>query len=191
MAEVVLIGDSIRMGYQESVRQELEGEATLWEPKENGGTSANVLAHLDEWVLSRQPTVVHLNCGLHDLKKDFDAEQCNIPLEQYRANLEAIFESIQTRSESRLIWAMTTPVNEKWHHERKGFDRFEADVAAYNAAALELAGRYDVPIDDLFEVVMRAGRDEHLSPDGVHFTEAGSKLLGKAVAEAIRKLLCE
>jgi len=78
---------------------------------------------------------------------------------------------------------------ERWHHERKGFDRFEADVGAYNAAALEIARRLGVQVNDLFEVVMRSGRDELLQKDGVHFTEAGSKLLGEAVAAAIRGLL--
>jgi len=66
--QVVLIGDSIRLGYQETVAQELAGRAQVWGPPENSGDSVNVRRHLEEWVLSRRPTVVHLNCGLHDIK---------------------------------------------------------------------------------------------------------------------------
>ena len=48
MERVILIGDSIRKGYQEIVRQELVGEVEVWGPEENGRDSQNVLNHLDE-----------------------------------------------------------------------------------------------------------------------------------------------
>ena len=86
----------------------------------------------------------------------------------------------------KVIWATTTPVNEAWHHAQKPFDRFEADVMAYNAAASEIASQLGVPIDDLYGIVTAAGRDRLLLPDGVHFTQDGYRLLGKAVADAIR-----
>ena len=56
----------------------------------NGGDSANVLAHLDESVIREQPNVVHLNCGLHDLKRDKTDGRYQVALEQYVANLERI-----------------------------------------------------------------------------------------------------
>lgn len=56
---VVLIGDSIRMGYEDTVRRELGDAAEVWTPAENGGTSRNVLEHLEEWIISRSPDVVH------------------------------------------------------------------------------------------------------------------------------------
>ena len=43
--------------------------------------------------------------------------------------------------------------------------------------------------DDLFGLVQRAGREASLGPDGVHFTPAGSEMLGKAVAAFIRDRL--
>jgi lysophospholipase L1-like esterase len=183
---VILIGDSIRIGYQSTAQQVLRGRADVWAPKENGGTSANVLARLDDWVLSRRPDIVHLNCGLHDLKTEFGAETQVVPLDSYTANLGTIFERIQRRTPTRLIWASTTPVNERWHHENKPFDRFEADVQAYNQSAREVAAQFGVPIDDLYQEVMDAGRDNILLQDGVHFSQDGYALLGQAVANAIR-----
>jgi len=122
MKAAILIGDSIRMGYEGFVRDALAGTADVWAPEENGGTSRNVLAHLDEWVLSRN----------------------------------------------------------------KEFDRLEADVIAYNEAAAEVCERLGVAVHDLYGVVMAAGRDGLLSPDGVHFKEEGYQVLGHAVARAIR-----
>jgi hypothetical protein len=114
---VILIGDSIRIGYTPIVARALTGQADIWAPQENGGTSANVLAHLDEWVLPRGPDVVHLNCGLHDLKTEFGANTTAVPLDAYAGNLEAIFGWIAQRTSATLIWASTTPVNERWHHQ--------------------------------------------------------------------------
>jgi lysophospholipase L1-like esterase len=187
--KVILIGDSIRMGYQEIVQQELANEADVWAPTENGGTSQNVLAHLDEWVLARDPDIVHLNCGLHDLRRAFGETTPSVPIAEYRANLEEIFRRILGHTSARLIWATTTPVNEEWHHARKGFDRFEADVTAYNRESQAIAARFGVTVDDLFQTVVQAGRDEYLQPDGVHFTQPGYVLLGQAVAAAIRAAL--
>jgi lysophospholipase L1-like esterase len=189
MKSVILIGDSIRMGYRPTVERLLGEQARLWAPEENGGTSTNVLAHLDEWVLSRSPDILHLNCGLHDIKTEFGATSQAIPPDQYEANLRQIIGRIVERGTIQLIWAATTPVNEVWHHTNKPFDRFEADVLAYNAVARQIVQAYDIPINDLYKVVVDAGRDQHLAPDGVHFSPAGYALLGQAVAGAIHAYL--
>jgi lysophospholipase L1-like esterase len=191
VGEIVLIGDSIRMGYQEVVRRELGAKAEVWAPAENGGNSRNVLAHLEEWVISRRPEVVHLNCGLHDVWRASPAEEPAVPLDEYRANLTEIFHRIMDGTAAVLTWAATTPVNERSHRERKGFDRLEADILAYNRAAAEIAGGLGVGINDLYAAVVRAGPDSLLSDDGVHFAQAGYELLGKAVAEFIRPSLKE
>ena len=181
--EVILIGDSIRLGYQPYVQVELEEFATVWGPEVNGGSSENVLNHLDEWVLSKNADVVHLNAGLHDLNKPVAGTVNTITLGQYRQNVETILKTILDRSDARLIWATTTPVREN----RQSF-RVEADVLAYNEAATEIATNLGVEINDLFQVVSEAGRDRLLLPgDDVHYTEEGSRILAKAVAGFIRR----
>lgn len=189
MKKVILIGDSIRRGYQQFVEELLSGSAEVWGPEKNGGNSENVLAHLDEWVLSKEADVVHMNCGLHDLKKNLENDEPAIPIGQYSANIRRILEGIQQAGDEQIIWALITPVNEKWHHEQKGFDRLEADVSDYNTAALEATNDLTVRVNDLYQVVNDAGRDSLLTPDGVHFTEEGSRILGEAVANAIREVL--
>jgi lysophospholipase L1-like esterase len=189
MMRMTLIGDSIRIYYQDVVRRELEGLATVQWPEDNAGTSRNVLQHLEEWVVSRQPDAVHINCGLHDLKREFGACENAVPLPEYRQNVEQILRTVVERTGARVIWATTTPVNEVRHHQTKEFDRFEADVALYNAAAIEACRNLGVPVDDLYRVVMDAGRDRMLGPDGVHFTAEGCRLLGVAVANCLRRTL--
>ena len=72
MKTIVLIGDSIRYGYQEKGRVQLADWTRVLTPVQNGGTSAYVLAQLDDLVISRDADVVHINCGLHDIKKKFN-----------------------------------------------------------------------------------------------------------------------
>ena len=187
--DLVLIGDSIRMGYEARVRECLEGYG-IWSPEANGGDSAKVLAHLDAWVIAHTPRVVHLNCGLHDLKKLFDSGQAQVELDDYRHNVDQIFDQILATG-ARLVWAMTTPVDEDLHHRNKGFNRFAADVDRYNAVAAELAAARDVPVNDLYAVIDSAGAQRLLLDDGVHFTDQGSALLGDAVADFVRPLLTQ
>jgi len=115
MKSVVLIGDSIRMGYEPIVRQELQEIAVVHASAENGRDSRNVLEHLREWTQPHAPHVVHMNCGLHDLKRVPPATECAVPLEEYAANIRSIFESLkQTRA--KVIWATNTPVDERVHN---------------------------------------------------------------------------
>jgi lysophospholipase L1-like esterase len=186
---VVLIGDSIRMGYQETVRAELQGAAVVVSSEQNGGDSRRVLESLEEWAISRSPDVVHLNCGLHDLKREFGSDEAQVPLDEYTENVEKILTALTEGVPGTVIWANTTPVNEGWHHERKGFDRFEADVVACNRASEAICTRLDIEVNDLHSVVAEAGRDDLLGPDGVHFGEEGYRVLGMAVADAIRRSL--
>ena len=185
---VVLIGDSIRMAYQDHVVGALINQAEVVGPAANGGHSRRVLAHLDEWAMSRRPDLVHVNCGLHDLKRAF-GEACEVPLREYGDNVRQVLTRLQNELACKVIWAATTPVDETQHHQNKGFDRFEADVDAYNKMATAVAGDLAVPVHDLFAVVEQRGRAQLLTSDGVHFTAEGSQFLGRAVADCAREHL--
>src|SRR5438270_696217 len=93
--KVVLIGDSIRLGYAPGVAARLAGKAVVVSPPDNGGDSGNVLAHLDEWVVREQPDVVHLNCGLHDLKRPRAGGGHQVEPEAYAENLRQIVARIR------------------------------------------------------------------------------------------------
>src|SRR5262249_22652376 len=135
LPKVVLVGDSIRIGYAPLVAKLLDGKAVVVSAKPNGEDSGNVLKNLDEWVIKEQPAVVHINAGLHDLK--LTGKTYQVPLAQYETNLKTILERIRKETKAKIVFATSTPILDKLHAERKaGFDRFEADVRKYNAAAV-------------------------------------------------------
>jgi len=184
LAKVVLIGDSIRMGYAPLVAKRLEGKATVVSAKPNGEDSGNVLRNLEEWVIKENPDVVHINAGLHDLKLKDAAYQ--VPLAEYEKNLKMILERIQKETHAKIIFATSTPILDNLHAQRKaGFDRLEADVQKYNTAAVAIMKQAGVPIDDLHKRVEDGGKEKLIGPDGTHYTPAGYEMLAEAVTNSI------
>ncbi len=190
LPRVVLVGDSIRLGYARRVTERLAGKAVVISPAENGGDSANVLAHLDEWVLRAKPDVVHLNCGLHDLKRSKADGHHQVEIDRYADNLRRIVARIRDVSDAALVFANTTPILDE-RHARRGaeFDRTEADVRRYNASAAAVMSELGVPVDDLHWVVEQVGKETMLGPDGTHNTAAGTDRLAAAVADCVLRQL--
>ena len=180
----LLLGNSIRMGYQPFVREALADPADVVGPEANCEDSGTFPANLDRWLGAGTWRVIHFNCGLHDIKSDRGTGVCKTPLDRYRDNLQAVCARLR-RTGAELIWATTTPVIYE-RHLTKDFDRREEDVLAYNQAALEVVREHGIRVNDLHAVATDAGVEDLLSHDGVHFTEAGSRLLVKAVAATIR-----
>jgi lysophospholipase L1-like esterase len=189
MKTVICVGDSIRMGYEPTVVKELEDWAEVYEMgSTQGGNTRNVLEHLDEWVIQRDPDIVHLNAGLHDMAREAGPGPENrVPPDEYRTNLHQILSTLKDRTRATLIFALTTPVDlARQHAVDYGVNRTGEDVLKYNQAATEVAAELQVALDDLYQVVVENGVGKMLGPDGVHFTEEGSAVLGRAVATAIR-----
>jgi lysophospholipase L1-like esterase len=191
---VVLVGDSIRMGYQPRVTELLSDVAEVWGPEENGGNSANLLKLAHLWVLHRQPDFVHFNCGLHDLRTILYGGRENVvPIGHYQANLEVLVRLMKEKTGARLAWATITPVIDDHaraaHARSKDFDRYEEDVARYNAAALEVMAYYGVEIHDLHAKIESRGTAKLQSGDGVHYTDEANIWLGGEVADFIRARL--
>src|SRR3954471_24515888 len=68
LPRVLLIGDSISIGYTEPVRMLLSGTANVHRIPTNGATTANGVENLDSWVGTKHWDVIHFNFGLHDLR---------------------------------------------------------------------------------------------------------------------------
>ncbi len=187
--KIMLIGDSIRIGYEDSVRRELKGYAEVITDQDNGGNSRNVQEHIAEWVDGRQLDIVHINTGLHDLRRPFDTGMPVVPLDEYRDNVTTISRIVRENTRARLIWATTTPIDEGKHtvcHTEIGdFLRLAADIPLYNEVLFDLSKSLEFELNDLNRVVTDAGLDNIVTPDGAHFTDEGYALLGREVAGVI------
>jgi lysophospholipase L1-like esterase len=187
--KVLIIGDSISIGYTPVVQELLSGEAAVERVAGNAADTRNTLAHLDDWLARGTFRVVSLNCGLHDLKFSEANKTFQVPIEEYKKNLPLIVERVR-QSGARVVWVATTPVDDLRHARRlAGFSRYERDVEEYNAAAAAIMKKMGVPVCDLHKAAVKAGEDNLLAPDGVHYTDSGYRLLGGKVAAAIQREL--
>ena len=189
---MLLIGDSISIGYTLDVRKKLEGKANVHRIPTNGGPTINGLAHLQEWLGDKKWDVIHFNWGLHDLKYmgadgsnlgDPKAEGSHqqVPEAEYEKNLTELVKQLQATG-AKLIWCSTTPVPEG----AKG--RVKGDSVKYNAVAARVMTAAGVPTDDLYTHAMTK-LSEIQKPADVHYTPEGSEYLAQKVAAEIEAAL--
>ena len=190
LPRVVLLGDSIRIGYAPLVAKKLEGIAVVVHPgMENCADTPTTLKGLDRWLADTKPAVVHFNCGLHDLKFDKKTKAYQVPPDRYEAHLRAIVERLR-RATPNVVFATTTPILDDRHAARKAaFDRFDKDVTAFNERAVGVMRDLGVPVNDLNRIVADGGADKLLGKDGTHYTPAGYERLADAVADSVRRQL--
>ncbi len=198
LPNVLLIGDSISIGYTLDVRRALAGKADVYRIPTNGRDTGFGVAHLEEWLDRRHMKwdVIHFNWGLWDIcyrnpaakvhgnRDKVHGTLCTSP-EQYAGNLARAAEMLKA-SGARLIWCTTTPVPE----DEAG--RFKGDEVRYNAVAARIMHAYGIEINDLHTYCQGAAmmRDDLFDgPGNVHFTPAGYSLLGRRVAEEILRRL--
>lgn len=190
LPRVLLLGDSISMGYHDAVERALDGEAVVVRPRENCEGTLKGERRVESWIALEGGNfeLIHFNFGLHDLKRikengsnsDDPSDKRQSELPEYERRLEAICDVLEATG-ATLVFATTTPVPAGGVTPH----RDPEDVERYNAAAKAIMARRGIAIDDL-EAFARPRLDALQRPRDVHFTAAGSRSLGEQVARAIR-----
>lgn len=182
LPRVLIIGDSISIGYTPFVRELLRGVANVHRIPENGGPTSRGVEQIEKWLGEGKWDVVHFNFGLHDLRV-MEGERRQVALEDYEKNLERLAVRMR-QTGAKLIFATTTPVPEGNVNPR----RIPADVVCYNDVARRVASRHGIAINDLYSAVLPRLAELQL-PVNVHFKPEGYKFLAEKVAEAIQTAL--
>ena len=181
LPRVLLIGDSISMGYTVPVRALLKGKANLHRIPANAGSTKDGVAKIETWLGDGKWDVIHFNWGLHDLKhwKDGKLDPAGpvvSALDEYEKNLRELVKRLKATG-AKLIWATTTPVPE----ESAG--RVHADELKYNGAAARVMKDEGIPTDDLHELCLNNSGWQ--LPKNVHFSPEGYAGLAAKVAADI------
>ena len=189
MKNLLLIGDSIRMGYDKSVKKSLEGVANVIFPTENCRFSAHVLRFFHEYfdgLKGEEIDVIHWNAGLWDCLRLFE-EEPHTPVEIYAYYLERICIRIKKLCpNAKVIFATSTSVlSEKMS---KDFKRYNEDIEKYNDAAVKVVTKYGFAVNDLYAASVSLPEEAH--SDAVHYytpmgTEAFTKQVLSFVAPAL------
>jgi acyl-CoA thioesterase-1 len=189
LPRVLLLGDSISIGYTLATRARLAGKANVHRPAENCSDSGTGVRTIDKWLGAGKWDVIHFNFGLHDVKY-LDATGKYVPPDQgkqvssvadYEKNLRALVARLQ-QTGAKLIFATTTQV------PAGSAGRVEHDEIRYNAAAIRVMKENGVAVDDLHRFVA-ARQDKIQLPKNVHFTKDGYEQLADTVVASIGLLL--
>jgi len=181
LPRVLLLGDSITVGYTHAVRKKLENKAIVDRCAIGGGSTRDGLAGLEGCLGDKHWSVIHFNWGLNDLEREKDRPR--VPTERYQRNLERLVEQLQ-KTGAKLIWATTTPVPVG----KVNSPRVAADVPIYNTVAKGVMDENGIPVNDLYTFSLPRIDAVQLKED-VHFSETGYRVLGGEVAETLLRLL--
>tara|TARA_R110002167_G_scaffold63117_3_gene178144 strand:- start:5758 stop:6486 length:729 start_codon:yes stop_codon:yes gene_type:complete len=193
LSHVLIIGDSISIGYTKPTIELLKDVANVERVKANCGDTKRGLQNLERWLGKTDWDVIHFNWGLHDLcyrhpdsKTQGHRDKVNgtisVPLAQYEKNLEALVKQLE-KTGATLIWATTTPVPEG------EAGRVVGDDLKYNEVATKIMKQHGIKINDLHQLASEFDAPHWAGPGNVHFKQAGSNKLAQQVAKEIKAAL--
>ncbi|WP_372724773.1 SGNH/GDSL hydrolase family protein [Novipirellula sp.] len=193
LPNVLLIGDSISIGYTVDVRKRLSGKADVFRIPSNGKYAAFGSENLAKWLGQRKWDVIHFNWGLWDIcyrnpksktqghRDKVDGTLTASP-DQYRESLQQIVARLK-QTDATLIWCATTPVPE-FEAGRK-----EGDEIKYNLIAESIMKKNGIRINDLHAHALRGLPEIQKQKGDVHFTSQGYAYLAEKVALEIASAL--
>lgn len=194
MKKIILIGDSIRLGYEKYVTEAFEDIAEIYSPTENCRFAQYVLRNFHEWkkrhAWPQDVDVVHWNAGLWDTIDLFEDGPLTPP-EFYADTVKRIDRRIRLcYPDAKIIFATSTHVQEDKYLNKKVTARYNSYTQKFNEIAIKALEGTGTYINDLFEVTKNA--PEHVFSDMTHYnTPAGCELLGGAVVKRICEIIGE
>jgi hypothetical protein len=192
---ILIIGDSISLGYTPHVQEMFQGRAEVVHHKGNAEHTGTGLEKIDEWLGDGNWDLIHFNWGLWDLcyrnpesknqgNRDKVKGTLTTSLETYEANLETLVKRLK-KTGAKLIWGNTSFVPDGELGRKVG------DELKYNAVAARVMDRHGVPVDDIRSFTAALAPDMFRAPGDVHYTDAGYAAIANQVVNAIEQEMPE
>lgn len=198
LRNVLILGDSISMGYTPFVKEMMQYLAVVQRPMLDNGQAENCegttkgVNNIGRWIGDIDWDVIHFNFGLHDLKH-VDAQTgansrnpedpLQADLKEYKKNLKTIVK-VLLNTGADLIFATTTPYPDKVD----GPLRDQGMAEKYNRIAVNIMNRNNIMINDLYTFA-QPRLNEIQIPNNVHFTDLGYRQLADKVIDRITEML--
>lgn len=189
MKNILLIGDSIRMGYDKAIKKSLEGIANVYFPEENCRFASYVLRYLHEYkelIKDEQVDVLHWNAGLWDCLRLFE-EEPHTPVEVYSYYIDRICQRIlKLFPDAKVIFATSTSVQSE--KMSKDFKRYNEEIEKYNEVAVEIVKKYGFEINDLYAASINLPEDAHSDPVHYYTAEGTETFANKVLSYIVPEL---
>lgn len=191
--KVLIIGDSISIGYFPYVKQELSDVAVLTHNKGNAAYTGNGLHKIHQWLGKERWDIIQFNWGLWDLayrlpvpgnslNRDKIKGKITHTTEEYARNLDSLVQILKA-THAKLIFVTTTYVP----GQEPG--RYTEDVGKYNKVAEKVMRKNGVLIHDIYARSKRIHKKYGLGADDVHYSREGYEHLAKYISAFLLKEL--
>lgn len=189
---VLIIGDSISIGYTPFVKESLDSVADVFHNPGNAQHAGTGLDKIEDWIVGEEYNIIQFNWGLWDLcyrhtdsktqgNRDKINGEITHTVEEYTAKLDSIVSILKKTTEAKLLFLTTTyvPENEA--------GRFKRDAIRYNEAAKAVMEKHSVAVNDIYEQSLEIHKMHGKGLDDVHYSTQGYKRLGELVAKFLKK----
>lgn len=185
---VLIIGDSISIGYTPFVRKNLEGIAIVEHNPGNAQHTGTGLEQIETWIGDTNWDIIQFNWGLWDLcyrhpdskvygNRDKINGTITYSVEEYTTNLETLVKQIKAKSNAKLIFITTSYV------PKKEAGRYTNDAKKYNIAAKKVMKKYGVAVNDIYQESKEIHKTYGIGIHDVHYTEQGYMKLGEKISK--------
>ncbi len=205
MTKLFTLGDSIALGYRKALIASLgadyevstkagEEEAAKnlnYPVGTNCGDSRMLLSYLRDEKLNGRLNydIIIFNCGLHDIKYNWETEKIQIEPDEYEQNLRRICAVLKSAC-SRVYFVNSTPVYNDIHNStqniiiNQNIIRRAADLENYNKIAQRVMSENGVGIIDLYSFTLNLGKKAVC--DHVHYSPEYAQMQGEFIADYIK-----
>lgn len=172
---LLVIGDSISIGYTPYLQDGLADVMTVSHPDDNCRYSAYTLEHIDEWISEKTPTVITWNNGMWDCATSTQSTE-----EEYIENLINIASKLSATG-AKVYWVTTTQIPDL--AVPKGY--IQGCEVRRNELAVHLMSELGIDVIDLYSLSRTF--DRQTESDDVHFVDVEYEALGNEVLRVVRE----
>lgn len=186
--KILIIGDSISIGYTPFVTKALEGKANVSHNEGNAQHTGTGLEKIKEWIGDTEWDIIQFNWGLWDLKYQMPDSvkgpakldgKVTYTLQEYRENLTELVQIMKSTG-AKLVFVTTSYVPPKEPTRRSG------DEQRYNEVALEIMQDNGIIVNDLHTPSIKIHKEFGQGENNVHYTPEGYEKLSVFITGVLR-----
>ncbi len=191
--KILIIGDSISIGYTPFVKDALKDKAIVIHNPGNAQHTGTGLLKLEEWLGDEKWDIIQFNWGLWDLcyrhpdaktygNRDKVKGTITFSLKDYESNLQKLVKQLK-KHDAKLIFVTTSYVPEG------EAGRINGDELNYNRVALKVMKENGIQVNDIHRISKQIHKNHKSAAGDVHYTKEGYKLLSEKITEVLQEHL--
>jgi hypothetical protein len=188
---ILIIGDSISIGYTQYVKEGLADMADVFHNPGNAQHTGTGLKEIENWIGDGKWDIIQFNWGLWDLcyrhpesKTQGNRDKINgkitYKIDEYASNLDSIVANLRSKTEAKLIFVTTTyvPENEA--------GRYKNDAIRYNDEAKKIMKKHSVIVNDIYDQSIPIHHKFGKGSDDVHYSIQGYEKLSELITKFLK-----